>query len=69
MQNLRAALEKLDEALDLVEEAAASRRPAPVSATAGQILPVNQNELQRAELIRRLDATIEDVQNLLGRAA
>ncbi len=69
MQKLRAALEKLDEALDQLDELAVA--PAtPVPTSFGQtITPRSPSEIYRAELIRRLDETIEDVQQLMEQAA
>ena len=65
MQDLRAALEKLDEALDGLEEQAARPLAAPVNT----ITPRSPSDIYRTELVRLLDATIVDAQNMLEQAA
>lgn len=67
MQNLRDALEKLDEALDGLEDHAARRAAAP--APANTIKLRQPADINRTELIRLLDATISDAQNMLEQAA
>lgn len=68
MQKLRAALEKLDEAIDHLDDLASAPAAAPQTAVQ-TITPRSPSEIYRAELIRRLDETIEDVQQLMERAA
>jgi hypothetical protein len=65
MQNLRAALEKLDEAIDQLDDLAVAV-PTPAAST---ITPRSPSEIYRAEIIRRLDVTIQDVQGLMEHAA
>lgn len=62
MLDLRAALEKLDEALDSLEEQA-TRPQMPI------ISPRSPSEIYRTEITRLLDETIVDVQNMLEQAA
>lgn len=75
MQKLRAALEKLDEALDQLEDLADTTVTAPqiTAAVAPPVMqtitPRSPSEIYKAELIRRLDATIEDVQQMMEQAA
>ncbi len=65
MQNLRAALEELDEALDRLEDAVASAPAAPKQPE----LPLPKFDANRTEIARRLDQVIVDMQELLDRAA
>ena len=65
MENLRAALEMLDEALDNLEAIADHKTKNPPA----QILPLFQQDKRRDEIIRRLDNTIEDAQRMLGEVA
>jgi hypothetical protein len=58
MDNLRAALEQLDEALDRLEDAVAALPAAP------QTTPTTTDP-DRAEIARRLDQVIVDVQGFL----
>lgn len=69
MQKLRSALEKLDEALDQLDELAAAPVSAAPQPMMQSITPRSPSEIYRAELIRRLDETIEDVQQLMEQAA
>jgi len=63
VQDLRQALEELDEALDRLEEQSA-RQPATNSITMR-----SPSEIYRTEFMRRLDETIVDTQRILGQAA
>jgi hypothetical protein len=58
MDKLRAALEQLDEALDRLEDAVAALPPVP------QAVP-SKTDTDRAEIARRLDQVIVDVQGFL----
>jgi len=63
VQDLRQALEELDEALDRLEEQSA-RPPATNSITLR-----SPGEIYRTEFMRRLDETIVDTQKILDQAA
>jgi len=66
VQDLRQALEELDEALDRIEDHLAAH---PVAANVNVIAPRSPFDIQRTEFARRLDATIIDAQKLLDQAA
>ncbi|HCM83453.1 MAG TPA: hypothetical protein PKW15_03765 [Alphaproteobacteria bacterium] len=69
MKSLRAALEKLDEAIDQLDELAAVSPTSIQTPVMQSITPRSPSEIYRAELIRRLDETIEDVQQMMEQAA
>ena len=66
MQNLRAALEELDEALDRLEDAVST---APAATPKQPELPLPKFDANHTEIARRLDQVIVDMQELLDRAA
>lgn len=66
MQDLRQALEQLDEALDRLEEQMDVRPVAPAAPT---IRPRSPSEIYRTEIVRLLDSTIIDAQRMLEQAA
>jgi len=63
VQDLRQALEELDEALDRLEEQSARQ------SAANSITMRSPGEIYRTEFMRRLDETIVDTQKILGQAA
>ena len=60
MNNLRAALEQLDEALDRLEDAVSALPPRSAQPAASA-----KPEIDRTEIARRLDQVIVDVQGFL----